>query len=87
MMVDFNTSYYVVDYSYGVFLLNDSYGYVTKQTFSKPNYIFNANWSLYITGDTNIWKTDKYLNISKTFTSSNANYKGILFKCTENLIY
>jgi hypothetical protein len=87
MMVDFNTSYYVVDYNYGVFLLNDNYGYVTKKTFSKPNYIFNANSSLYITGDSSIWKTDKYLNISKTFTSSHANYKGILYNCTDNLIY
>ncbi len=87
MMVDFNTSYYVVDYDSGVFLLNDSYGYVTKKTFSKPNYIVNVNSSLYITGENNIWKTDKYLNILKTFTSSGANYRGILFRCTENLIY
>jgi predicted phage gp36 major capsid-like protein len=34
MMVDFNTSYYVVDYDSGVFLLNDNYGYVTKQAVS-----------------------------------------------------
>jgi hypothetical protein len=87
MMVDFNTSYYVVDYDSGVFLLNDSYGYVTKKTFSKPNYIVNVNSSLYITGENNIWKTDKYLNILKTFTSSGANYRGILYNCTENLIY
>jgi hypothetical protein len=60
MMVDFNTSYYVVDYDYGVFLLNDNYDYLTKKTFSKPNYIVNVNSSLYITGDENIWKTDKY---------------------------
>jgi hypothetical protein len=46
MIVGFNTSYYVVDYDAGVFLLNDSYGYVTKQTFSKPNYIVNVNSSL-----------------------------------------
>ena len=87
MMVDFNTSYYVVDYYAGVFLLNDNYGYIAKKTFSKPNYIVNANSNLYITGDNNIWKTDKYLNISKTFTSRGADYRGILFKCTENLIY
>ncbi len=88
MMVDFNTSYYVVDYSTNrIYLLNDNYGYVTEKTFSKPNYIFNANSSLYITGDSNIWKTDKYLNILKTFTSSFAKYRGILYNCTENLIY
>jgi hypothetical protein len=51
------------------------------------NYIVNVNSSLYITGDENIWKTDKYLNILKTFTSSGPKYQGILYNCTENLIY
>jgi hypothetical protein len=87
MMVDFNTSYYVVDYNYGVFLLNDNYDYLTKKTFSKPNYIVNVNSSLYITGDVNIWKTDKYLNILITYSSSGPKYQGILYNCTENLIY
>jgi hypothetical protein len=88
MMVDFNTSYYVVDYYAGVFLLNDNYGYIAKKTFSKPNYIVNVNSSLYITGDSNIWKTDKYLNISITYSTTTVhNYNGILFNCKENLIY
>ena len=86
-MVDFNTSYYVVDYYAGVFLLNDNYGYIAKKTFSKPNYIVNANSNLYITGDNNIWKTDKYLNILITYSSSGSKYQGIFYNCTENLIY
>ena len=86
-MVDFNTSYYVVDYNYGVFLLNDNYDYVTKQTFSKPNCIVNVNSSLYKTGDQNIWKTDKFLNLLITYSSSSHKYQGILYNCTEYLIY
>jgi hypothetical protein len=87
MMVDFNTSYYVVDYNYGVFLLNDNHGYVTKKTFEKANYIVNVNSTLYITGENNIWKTDKYLNILITYSSSGSKYQGILYNCTGNLIY
>jgi hypothetical protein len=89
MMVDFNTSYYVADWSTSnIFLLNENYGYVTKKTFSKPNYIVNVNLSLYITGDSNIWKTDKYLNISITYSTTTVhNYNGILFNCKENLIH
>jgi hypothetical protein len=89
MMVDFNTSYYVADTTTGnVFLLNDNYGYVTKKPFSNPSYIINVNSSLYITGDSNIWKTDKYLNILVTYSTTTVhNYDGILFNCTDNLIY
>jgi hypothetical protein len=88
-MVDFNTSYYVADSTTGnVFLLNDNYGYITKKPFSNPSYIVNVNSSLYITGDSNIWKTDKHLNILTTYTSTTiANYRGIFFNCTEGLIY
>ncbi len=88
-MVDFNTSYYVIDSLANIiFLLNDNYGYITKKTFSNPNYIVNVNSSLYITGGSNIWKTDKYLNILITYSTTTVhNYNIILFNCTENLIY
>ncbi len=88
-MIDFNTSYYVIDSSPNkTYLLNDNYGYVLIKTFSAPRYMITVNSSLYITGHTNIWKTDKYLNTLITHTSTTvANYNGILLNCTENLIY
>jgi hypothetical protein len=89
MMVDFNTSYYVIDYSANrIYLLNDDFAYVAMKTFSTPNYMITVSSSLYITGNKNIWKTDKYLNILMTYSSTTvANYNGILFNYTENLIY
>ena len=51
------------------------------------NYIVNVNSTLYITGDEKIWKTDKYLNILITYSSSGSKYQGIFYNCTENLIY
>jgi hypothetical protein len=89
MMVDFNTSYYIMDELNNIiFLLNDNYDYVTMKTFSKPNYMETINSSLYITGNNNVWKTDKYLNILITHTESGgANYNGIYYNCSDNLIY
>ncbi len=40
-----------------------------------------------ITGENNIWKTDKYLNILITYSSIGSKYQGIFYNCTENLIY
>ena len=85
MIVDFNTSYYVLD-TETIFLLNDNYAYVTQKKFSLPFYLVNTNSSLYITGDENMWKTDKYLNVLKTHTKY-ASYRDIYLNSTENFIY
>ena len=83
----FNTSYYVNDYlANTIYLLNDDYGYVTKKTFTSPTYMVDINSNLYITGENNIWKTDKYLNVLITYNES-GEYRGIHFNSTENLIY
>jgi hypothetical protein len=88
MMVDFNSSYYVLEHwKHHIFLLNDNYAYVTMETFTAPNYMITVNSSLYVTGDHNIWKTDKYLNKLITYDCPIAWYRGIYFNSTENLIY
>jgi hypothetical protein len=86
MISDFNTSYYVSDFNGHIFLLNENYGYVTNKTFILPAYMVTVNSSLFITGGSNIWKTDKNLNILKTHNES-GNYRGIYFNLTENIIY
>jgi hypothetical protein len=88
MMVDFNTSYYVADFPADrIYLLNDNYEYVTHKIFSSPAYMVTINSSLYITGFSSIWKTDKYLNVLQTYTSNGAEYRGIYFNSTEKLIH
>jgi hypothetical protein len=87
MICDFNTSYYIMDLPTNTtFLLNNDYCYVTHKTFSAPAFMIAINASLYITGDNNIWKTDKYLNVLLTHSESGT-YRGIYFNSTENLIY
>ena len=88
MMCDFNTTYYVIDWSGNrIFVLNDNYGYVTQKTFSAPTYMIIVNSNLYISGQNNIWETDKYLNTLNTYTFSGAGYRGIYFNLTDNSIY
>jgi len=88
MMCDFNTSYYVVDYTGNkIYTLDDNYKYVSMTTFTSPTYMTNVNSSLYIAGQSNIWKTDKYLNILMVYTESGAKYRGIYYDSTENLLY
>ena len=87
MMIDSNTSYYALDWSGNtVFLLNENYDYVTKNTFPLAAYILTVNSNIFLTGQNNIWKTDKYLNVLITYSESGV-YKDIFFNCTENLIY
>jgi hypothetical protein len=86
MIIDSNTSYYVTDQTNIIFLLNENYEYITKNTFSNPVSIVTVNSSLYITGYKYVWKADKYLNILITHSES-ADYRDIYFNCTENLIY
>jgi hypothetical protein len=49
--------------------------------------MITINSNLYITGEYNIWKTDKYLNVLIAHNESGAGYRGIYFNCSENLIY
>ncbi len=87
-MVDFNTTYYLSDYDANlIYLLNDNYNYVASKTISRPAYLITINSNIFIAGQTSIYKADKYLNVSQTYTSTGSTYRGIYFNCTENLIY
>ena len=66
-----NNSYYIMDFSKGtIFALNYNYGYITKKSFSEPAFMIAFNASLFITGDENIRKTEKYLNLLQTYNES-----------------
>jgi hypothetical protein len=87
MMVDSNTSYYIMDTGANrILILDVNYGYVTNKVFTAPVNMVTINSNLYITGTSNIWKTDKYLNVLLTHSESGT-YHGIFFNYTENCIY
>jgi hypothetical protein len=49
--------------------------------------MININTDLYIVGNSNIWKTDKYLNNLITNAPATSAYKGIYYNSTNKLLY
>ena len=89
MLIDTNTTYYVIDHPANkIIIFDDNWQFLKFVNFPNPNYLITVNTSLYITGDLNIWKTDKYLNISKQY-SGNAclYYIGIFYDQTNQTFY
>ena len=88
MMADCNATYYVIDNALNlIFLLNDNYTYISSSSFTSATNMININSNLYIIGNSNIWKTDKYLNALITNTPATTSYKGIYYNSTNNLLY
>jgi hypothetical protein len=85
-----NTSYYVTDHgAKRVYILNDDWSYVSYKNFTNPVYMITIGSSIYMTGNANIWKLDKDLNILIQFTStgSTPNYRGIYYNSKNGFIY
>ncbi len=90
MIIDSNTTYYLLDKVGGkIFILNDEWNYITYKVISAPLYIVNTdNKTLYISSMSNIYKTDKYLNLLGQYTATNSpSYRGIYFNPKNILIY
>ena len=91
MLVSANTTYYVTvsaDSGYIVFILNDEYQYIGSRSFPNVHYIITIGSYLYITGEYNIWKTDKDVNVLIPYGANVAHdYWGLYYNLTNNLIY
>jgi hypothetical protein len=86
----FNSYYYVCDYWLSnIFILNESWSYVSSKVFSNPVYLTTIFSSLYAAGAQNIWKLDQNLNILTKHTEFGPfpGYKGICYNSANNLIY
>ena len=84
-----NTTYYVTDYHAGkVYILNDNWSYASFKTFTNPAYMITVGTSLYLTGDSNIWKLDKDLNtLCQYVATRDPFYNGLYYNSTNNLLY
>ncbi len=66
-----NTSYYVIDHGASrVYILNDDCSYVSYKNFTYPAYMITIGSSIYMTGNTYIWKLYKDLNFLIQYSSS-----------------
>ncbi len=88
MMTDqSSTNYYFTSYSSNtIFVFDDNWNYLYNKAFSSPLSIATAGSNFYITSSTNIHKTDKNLNINKTY-AINYLYSVIYYNQTSNLMY
>jgi DNA-binding beta-propeller fold protein YncE len=84
-----NTLYYVMDSSAGrVYILNDDWSYVSYKNFSNPAHMITISNSVYMTGNTNIWKFDKDLNILFQYNSTGGtSFRGIYYNSSNGFIY
>ena len=88
-MVDCNTTYYVSDWGANkVNMLDHNYTFIKSVGFSSPANILTVSNNVFIVGDRNVYKTDKYLNLLKQYTGgSTVWYRGIYYNSTESLLY
>ena len=81
--------YYITDlYADTVYILNDEWKFISFKTFSNPAYMITIGNSLYMTGNSNVWKLDKDLNIMiNQYLGGSPGYRGISYNPTNSLIY
>jgi hypothetical protein len=85
-----NSYYYVSDWNLNkIFILTESWSFVSSKDFFKPVYFTTIGSSLYVVGQTNIWKLDQYLNILIQYNATGTApvYLGIYYNSTNNFIY
>ena len=83
------TYYYVMEYSYGkVYTLNDQWSFISFKVFTNPCFMINIGNSLYMTGDYNVWKLDKDLNIMINYNPGGYPvYRGISYNPSNGFFY
>jgi hypothetical protein len=88
MMLSNATYYYVSETNVAkLYILDENMSFLALKAYSNPAYMITLSNSLYITGDINVWKADKDLNILITYSSTGTTYKGIYHNSTNDLIY
>ena len=71
-----------------IFLFDEDWKYLLNKSFSTAAYAESIEEYLYITGGSNIWKTDSQLNILMQYNRvGSVTYRGIYDYCSNNLIY
>ena len=81
--------YYVMDWGANkVYILNDEWKLRSIKSLSHPSYMISIHNSLYMTGERNVWKVDKELNILiNYYRGDRPIYRGISYNSSNDLIY
>ena len=69
-------------------MLNDNWSFLSFKTFPNPTFMITVENSLYLTGQSNIWKLDLNLNVLIQYTATvTVWYRGLYFNSTNRLLY
>ncbi len=83
--------YYVTHHAEGkIFVFDEDWNYVSnKSSFPNVTYMIPVGNYFYITGNSNIWKTDQQLNVSIRYDSTGSSpvYRRLYYISTNDLIY
>ena len=81
--------YYLLDYGASkVYILNDQWSFISYKVFNQPCNMITIGNSLYMTGDYNVWKLDKDLNILIEYNPSGyPSYRAISYNPSNGFIY
>jgi hypothetical protein len=83
----FNTSYFVIDNGADkVYILKDDLSFFSHKNISKPFNLVTVGSSIYITGDSNIWKFDKDFNLLVQQNTTSP-YRGIYYSSTSDCLF
>ena len=83
-----NISYYISDSGSAiVYKLSDTWEYVAQNYFPSPKMILAISNNLYISAESNIFKTDNNLNVLSQYNASDTFYQGFYYNPADNLIY
>jgi hypothetical protein len=82
--------YFVTNVSKGrIFVFDEEWNYISENSsFTEVWHMISVGNNFYITGSSNLWKTDEQLNILIQYNSvSYATYRGLYYSSSNNLIY
>ena len=81
--------FYVMDFgAYTVYILNDQWSFISTKVFTNPKFMISIIIYYYMTGQYDVWKEDKDLNILINYNrGGNLWYRGISYNPSNGLIY
>ena len=89
MLIDSQTTYYIIDRDNSrIIIFDKNWKYASTKSIPYPYSMITKNNYLYITSEYYIYKSDKFLNVIKTYNpSNNPSFRGICYNSNDNYIY
>ena len=90
MLTSLNTTYYYIsDYiAFKIYMFDDNWTFIASKSYNSPLYMITVDSNLYISSDTNVYKTDEILNLVSQYNASGlVYYRGLYLDSSRGVIY